>query len=542
MEEDYIRDNHNEINIEDDQDDENEDLLHYKGKYFDDDQDEKYYEAGAHFAYTDLYYRLEKLATKLSPDRIIAPADNFDNLDSIKTKRIFNGINNIQSSRNTNNNINAMNLSSKNFTKDFKLRDKINFNMNTLLKTKDFIIDKSSGAKDLNTININSPVVIFKKVNPVIKANIVSNKATGKKILAIRASDKKINNSKANNINNSKSLTTKTNLVIMNNSNLLLKNAAIYKEHKSPNREKDDRESDIEKMSQTNTIIMNELNKMVINKSRNISNTKAQEITKKTSANNVFSVASPVPNKNNLIENNFKTISSNKSRNTNRTLPDKTEMSNNKNHNTTDNKALFVNTGISDNLLGNKYIASTIKSDMAKNDSKGFLTKKKVIAEPKKPSNNFNQANTKNIPQFLTKNTLNLATNNILHKKPIEAINSKTKKVPEKNLGKETYTKLLVSINKTNKTLNKANIKYLLLTDSAIKKDSSVKKNKENSKNETIETRNNFSPNPKLNTNNLISSTNLSQKNENFSSNNKTILNTNTNTNNYNSSISNIFY
>lgn len=41
----------------------------YKGIYFNDDNEQQYFEGGAHFQYKDLCYRLEKIVVTLSPDR-----------------------------------------------------------------------------------------------------------------------------------------------------------------------------------------------------------------------------------------------------------------------------------------------------------------------------------------------------------------------------------------------------------------------------------------------------------------------------------------
>lgn len=48
----------------------NDKAINYKGQYFQDDTEKKYYEAGAHFSYSDLFRRLTDLKSKLSPDRL----------------------------------------------------------------------------------------------------------------------------------------------------------------------------------------------------------------------------------------------------------------------------------------------------------------------------------------------------------------------------------------------------------------------------------------------------------------------------------------
>lgn len=41
----------------------------YKGIFYGDNNEQKYYEHGAHFLYKDLYRRLEKVSKQLSPSR-----------------------------------------------------------------------------------------------------------------------------------------------------------------------------------------------------------------------------------------------------------------------------------------------------------------------------------------------------------------------------------------------------------------------------------------------------------------------------------------
>jgi hypothetical protein len=44
-------------------------LVDFKGMYYNDNQDQKYYEGGAHFKFKDLCGRLEKIVLSLSPER-----------------------------------------------------------------------------------------------------------------------------------------------------------------------------------------------------------------------------------------------------------------------------------------------------------------------------------------------------------------------------------------------------------------------------------------------------------------------------------------
>ena len=54
-------------NLEEAEDDAN--LNDFKGLYYNDNQEQKYYEGGAHFKYTDLCNRLEIIVNTLTPDR-----------------------------------------------------------------------------------------------------------------------------------------------------------------------------------------------------------------------------------------------------------------------------------------------------------------------------------------------------------------------------------------------------------------------------------------------------------------------------------------
>ena len=45
-------------------------ILDYKGVFYDDNSEKKYFEGGAHFSYSDLYRRLTNLSHKLSPSRV----------------------------------------------------------------------------------------------------------------------------------------------------------------------------------------------------------------------------------------------------------------------------------------------------------------------------------------------------------------------------------------------------------------------------------------------------------------------------------------
>ncbi len=57
------------LKVDSSDDDESENLNNFKGIYFNDNQEQKFYEAGAHFQYRELCYRLEKVVMTISPER-----------------------------------------------------------------------------------------------------------------------------------------------------------------------------------------------------------------------------------------------------------------------------------------------------------------------------------------------------------------------------------------------------------------------------------------------------------------------------------------
>jgi hypothetical protein len=73
---DYLNPNRNPVGVVPKKDDHGTD---YKGIYFNNDQEENYYEFGAHFKYTDLYNRLEKIFSALPQER---KADRHSYFDS----------------------------------------------------------------------------------------------------------------------------------------------------------------------------------------------------------------------------------------------------------------------------------------------------------------------------------------------------------------------------------------------------------------------------------------------------------------------------
>jgi hypothetical protein len=56
-------------NFEDEEYDEVNDLNDFKGIYYGDNYEQRYYEAGAHFRYADLCNRLERIVISLAPER-----------------------------------------------------------------------------------------------------------------------------------------------------------------------------------------------------------------------------------------------------------------------------------------------------------------------------------------------------------------------------------------------------------------------------------------------------------------------------------------
>ena len=56
------------VNVEEEVESQNN-LKDFKGMYFNDNHEQKYYEAGSHFRYRDLCSRLEKIVLSLTPER-----------------------------------------------------------------------------------------------------------------------------------------------------------------------------------------------------------------------------------------------------------------------------------------------------------------------------------------------------------------------------------------------------------------------------------------------------------------------------------------
>ena len=59
------------------------DNVNYKGIYHEDDKEEEYYEANAHFKYSDLYSRLEQLYQNIETERKGYIDENENNIKSV---------------------------------------------------------------------------------------------------------------------------------------------------------------------------------------------------------------------------------------------------------------------------------------------------------------------------------------------------------------------------------------------------------------------------------------------------------------------------
>ena len=91
-----------------------ENVANYKGVFFGDDTEQKYYESGAHFGFKDLCKRLEKLLLILSPrNKIESPIIT----SNIKENGIINNIKQNDASRNKNLFAGTNTLKTVNFTK-----------------------------------------------------------------------------------------------------------------------------------------------------------------------------------------------------------------------------------------------------------------------------------------------------------------------------------------------------------------------------------------------------------------------------------------
>jgi hypothetical protein len=67
-----------EIKPQYDSDQETANIVNYKGQFFGEDTDKKYYEGGAHFCYKELCKKLLELSGKLSPSRIEKEKNSVD--------------------------------------------------------------------------------------------------------------------------------------------------------------------------------------------------------------------------------------------------------------------------------------------------------------------------------------------------------------------------------------------------------------------------------------------------------------------------------
>ena len=47
----------------------NQNVINYKGIYYDDEPEQKFFEGGAHFSHFNLCYKLEEIILTLSPER-----------------------------------------------------------------------------------------------------------------------------------------------------------------------------------------------------------------------------------------------------------------------------------------------------------------------------------------------------------------------------------------------------------------------------------------------------------------------------------------
>lgn len=183
-----------------------EDLFNYKGQYYNDEKEEKYYEGGAHFQYHDLYYKLEKIIKKNKKRKDIPNKDSEfeNNMHVLKKEKEKTGkfeINNYELISNSTiskeellklnlqhnllnlqhiiNTQNSQNVKSNNTViKSFREGSK-NLNNNTANNINHTGNQLSSGILITNLANTNNPVQIgglseisqtknpiFKKVNP----------------------------------------------------------------------------------------------------------------------------------------------------------------------------------------------------------------------------------------------------------------------------------------------------------------------------------------------------------------------------------------
>jgi hypothetical protein len=384
--------------------DNNLNIENYKGFYYNDDTDEKYYEGGAHFQYLDLYRRLEKIEKKyekrnLSEEKVI-------------TKEIKPGFYKI------NNEIVKNILDNKTKKKD---------NESKTLRENTKVIKVGENAqpgivsRNVNDENLKSFIVKtntikntkidfpkFKKLqhSTTLKPSINSNTLASK----LKFTEKKTNITKE--IKNNLNFNSTVAKINLNNSNHAKK--AILNEfnkmstfNKSRNFSKP--KGDTNKLINThNKLTFTETKSNFIVNQLNIEN---EEIHGKNVQNTVSNL--PI----HLIKN----LTTQKSRNSHRDVS--------KNHTVTDGKNVNVHTH--DSVMG-KYMSSTLKNEnnginsrniqnssnmLVNNSSSNKNTKleEKSGLQNKNSTLNFNKTQIKYLPGFLTKNSNNKKTNaNIL--------------------------------------------------------------------------------------------------------------------------------
>lgn len=545
----------------------------YKGIYYNDDEEQSYYEGGAHFKYSELYKILEELSKKLNSKKIpkILKKVRLNFLISIfqnnnannKTRNVKNNISqsktnndsnfthnndiniylnkyifNKKKTRNRNNNIflpkKTFNLSSQKFD--------INKSINAINNT--YLINNSKYTKNLCLKSRNKIPSIFKaRPNTILNKNKKNNINKENKKICYSKDIKNISN-KLKNKKRNYSMIGYSNIININlNHNLTDRENFMNKKELNINNKSP---TGLSYKSKNNNVLSGiyinlsnldisskkELNSDRNNKHNNNKNNYIRIISKNifncnhTGAflrNNAFQRAKLSYISSHSVSKSKSNIKSNKKKSN--------IIMNNKNAQPKRNKSNFSNiikTTLMDDLSKLKKIKKKQKNIIVYNYKKGnkliYNSNVKIITKKKIDKNNKN-LNTKfkndiifndkdEIPGTMTSRTRNLKTSNIFFK--TNSIDVEKNKI-ELNTNKENYT--------MNKKINSniINISNQLIKHQYINKNYAILKNKKspekysNKYRKKIEIKNNSEKN--LNDNNIIMLSELKRKNKKYSKN-----------------------
>jgi hypothetical protein len=368
------------------------DLDHYKGIYFNDKEEQEYYEGGAHFSHKELCMLLEKLYFNIPTER--RGKQIYQDSEFLPSSQERSKLSSLESSQHKNNRSLKDNKQNIN-TKEIK-------NLTSKIKN----LEKNSA--------------LYRKVIPQLQSkNIQQTNHQNNKFINLKlSSEKKINNTKVN-LNNSKTINSvigKTNITSTkqlhqidgNNTltgnrffNKIIKNTLttnnenstqniLFKSRNTSNKQQESKVNFANNSQGQIKIGVNlnlnvNLNLTDLNKlqkagkySSSLKKLENERILSPMRKNiKTLEVDSKEPTENNLNNNlfsnsthhlgltscniNFKTIHNSKSRNQNRVQAEKSEVG--KHHTTTDNRTSGGYTSNTHDSLPNKFLSSTLKNE-----------------------------------------------------------------------------------------------------------------------------------------------------------------------------------